>query len=182
MTWLAPRGPTKWGRRLSSAAVGGVPQGPHAVGTAPLLRRRGGRVVAYATTPESCQGRRAKRALTRFVPGGHAPPDRDRTSRQTPCSRGACPPDKQLRPQIGPEAFTNLRLQCPLQGMALSGSLYTDGVPVQVRSTTRGPASRVGPDDAIGPPHKPDQSALACLLTAAHARPDGLTSALGRHR
>src|SRR5262249_34038169 len=69
MTWLAPRGPTQWGRRLSSAAVGGVPQGPHAVGTAPLLRRRGGRVVAYATTPESCQGRRAKRALTRFVPG-----------------------------------------------------------------------------------------------------------------
>src|SRR5262249_20681768 len=46
---------------------------PNAVGTAPLLRRRGGRVVAHATTPESCQGQRGKRALTRFVPGGRAP-------------------------------------------------------------------------------------------------------------
>src|SRR5262249_12473662 len=47
--------------------------GPHEVGRAALLSGRGGRVVAYATTPESCQGRRAKRALTRFVPGGVPP-------------------------------------------------------------------------------------------------------------
>src|SRR5215472_7575382 len=48
-TWgRAPRGPTKWGRRLSSGAVGGV--------------------LWITTPPESCQGRRAKRALTRFVP------------------------------------------------------------------------------------------------------------------
>ena len=116
--------------------------------------------------------------------GGACPPDKTVAllrRRGGPAPRPG-PPDKHLRAQIGPEAFTNLRLQCPLQGMALSGSLYTDGVSVQVRSTTRGPAGRVGPDDAIGPPHKPDQSALACLLTAAHARPDGLTSALGRHR
>src|SRR5262249_34355187 len=52
--------------------------GPHEVGTAALLSGRGGRVVAYATTPESCQGRRAKRALTRFVPGGR-PPSQART-------------------------------------------------------------------------------------------------------
>src|SRR5215831_5276830 len=51
----------------------GLHPGPHEVGTAPLLRRRGGRVAADATTPESGQGRRAKRALTRFVPGGRAP-------------------------------------------------------------------------------------------------------------
>src|SRR5262249_10607439 len=58
--------------------------GPHEVGTAALLSGRGGRVVAYATTPESCQGRRAKRALTRFVPGRRAPqPGQNRSRRHS---------------------------------------------------------------------------------------------------
>src|SRR5215472_7958177 len=58
-----------WYSRLWRAKQGGAPRS----GAAALLSGRGGRVVAYATTPESGQGRRAKRALTRFVPGGRAP-------------------------------------------------------------------------------------------------------------
>src|SRR5262249_62220839 len=57
------------------AARAGGP-GPHKVGPAPLVGCGGGRVVAEAPTPESGQGRRAKRALTRFVPGGLAPQTR----------------------------------------------------------------------------------------------------------
>src|SRR5215813_8818023 len=61
-------------RALTAVVPGGQrPQGPHEVGTAPLLRRRGG-VLWITTAPESCQGQRAKRALTRFVPGGQRPP------------------------------------------------------------------------------------------------------------
>src|SRR5262249_17543352 len=66
-------------------------QGPHAVGTAPLLRRRGGRVVANATTPESRQGRRATRALTRFVPGGRCRPDNRPPAAHGPHAVGTAP-------------------------------------------------------------------------------------------
>src|SRR5215472_4782740 len=96
------RGPTKWGRRLSSGAVGGVLWFHHSTrilsgpksgacldkirsgGAGPPARapRSGdgaspqapwGACCGSTTAPESCQGRRAERALTRFVPGGRAP-------------------------------------------------------------------------------------------------------------
>src|SRR5262249_61980022 len=75
MTWLAPRDPTQWGRRLSSAAVGGVPQGPHAVGTAPLLRRRGGRVVAYGHNTRILSRPKSEACLDEIRSGGASPPD-----------------------------------------------------------------------------------------------------------
>src|SRR5215472_3139874 len=68
--------------------MGPAPWGAPPSGDGRSPQRPWGRVVAYATTPESCQGQRAKRALTRFVPGG-VPPDKGHgASPQAPW--GAC--------------------------------------------------------------------------------------------
>src|SRR5215469_11361872 len=95
--WMACRAPIRsrskrrsWqpagGRSLPPA--GGLPQtGPRAVGTAPFLRRRGGRVAAAATTPDGSQGRRATLS-------GGACLDGRRFG-------GACPSDRRPIPAAG---------------------------------------------------------------------------------